>query len=151
ALMGVLIAFCGLMHVRRQQVLEERKRRPFGHLTEAQITSCTQPLFDLLAPGKTCWMAFTTDTCRRSDGADGHYWDVDCLQTNNPEAEHLVHFQGDADTGALRSVSCPVPERVAKDAHRPITEQQAIEQSWYWLRTLGFAKAGSRWRCAPEP
>jgi hypothetical protein len=151
-LIGVLlVAFGILMHVRRQQIRQQRQERPFGQFTQAQLAHRTQPLFALLAPGKACWMAFTTGTFRRPDGADSHIWDVDCLQANSPDAAHLAHFQWYADTGTLRSVSCSELNQVLEGNYRQITEQQAMEQSWYWLRALGFAKAGSRWACTPGP
>jgi hypothetical protein len=151
-LMGALLAAFGiLIQVRKQQIREEQKPRPFGQFTQAQIAHRTEPLFHLLAPDNNGWMAFTTVTCPHPEGADSHFWDVDCLQANHLTAANLAYFHWDADTGELRGVSCPPPGKSLTAIRARITAQQAREKSWYWLRALGFAKAGSRWRCDPGP
>jgi hypothetical protein len=151
-LVGVLIAaFCVLIHVRRQQMLEEEQSRPFGRFTEAQIVRRTEPLFHLLVPDRTCWMVVTTSTGNRPDGSVEHYWSVDCLQEHSPSAANLAYFQWDADTGDLVSATCSSPDEVAADDRSQIGAEQVRESSWHWLRALGLARGRSRWECDRAP
>src|SRR5262245_23027385 len=86
-LVGVLTAgLCVLIYVRKQQIQEEQRPRPFGQFTEAQIADRTEPLFHLLAPGSNCWMAFSQDTGGRPDGSTGRFWSVDCLRDSQSDA-----------------------------------------------------------------
>jgi hypothetical protein len=151
-LAGVLAAaLCVLIHVRRQQMLEEEQSRPLGLFTEGQITRRTEPLFHLLVPDRSCWMSLTSETNSRPDGSVGHFWSVDCLQENSPSASNLAYFQWDADTGNLVTATCSLPDDVSKDDHSHLTEQQAVEKSWQWLRALGLARGRSRWQCDRAP
>jgi hypothetical protein len=144
---ALMAACCVLIHIRRHPRLEKEPIRPFGQFTQAQITRRTEPLLHLMAPGKDDWMGFSRGTYTHRDGSVGHYWAVDCLNGAGPDATQVGFFGWDADTGDLVTASYHAPVPGCRGNHSPLSERQAVEQSWHWLQAFGFAKAGSRWHC----
>jgi hypothetical protein len=138
-LLGVLgvsaLAVACALHarqVRRQQV------QPFGRLTAREVLDRTAPLCRAIAPGAQA-LHLTAEPVQEL----GHRWWY--ITGKDAAGREVANCIWNADTAELDQVGGGVgsipPGKLA-----PMGRLQAQQRAWNWLRALGIAQGGGRWR-----
>jgi len=122
-----------------------RQERPYGRYTAAQILDRVAPLCRSVVPE-----ADDLELSARQDLPDQarrHLWSLD---GRDRLGRDILHLDWDADTGQAYIVSHWLAP-ASHDHMKLLSDQEAIEAAWGWLRALGIARNASYWRLARRP
>jgi hypothetical protein len=159
-LISVLLACvlaCGV-YLRHRQI-RAIQEQTFGQYTEQQITARTVTLCRTILPeAKGFLLSSERNQIYAQDGRQRLWWHLRCT---DKAGKDRMEFLWDAETGELAFVAHDARRAVLPDSlpaaaqSSRLPEEQgrgrAAWQAYRWLRWLGFAQEGSRWRLSQDP
>lgn len=139
-LSALLVSALAAIHLSLVQRTQAKQERPHGRYTSRQIIARTDPLCQLLAP-QAGRLRLSAD--RTFDAL----WLVHC---EDEAGNFIAHFIWDADAGDLRLVG-HVPPWQVEGLPSPLSQREAVQTAWRWMRALGIAEKASRWKVIHAP
>lgn len=138
------IALAGMLSM-GAMTLPSRGKRRVGRLTAAEAAARSELVCRACAPS-TAPMTFITETRELWKGRKhvGDVWCVDCAEAKGKDLAYMVWG---AQTGELLFVSVLRHRDVGRV---PLPRPVALHEAAHWLRRLGLAKTGERWRMQGE-